>query len=36
MASPLAGAAKELWVDYRYTWTALLRDSQRYEPSAAF
>jgi hypothetical protein len=35
-ASPLAGAAKELWVDYRDKWTALLRDPQRYEPSAAF
>jgi nicotinamidase-related amidase len=35
-ASPLAGAAKELWIDYRDKWTALLRDPQRYEPSAAF
>jgi hypothetical protein len=36
-ASPLAGAAKELWVDYRdKSVKALLRDPQRYEPSAAF
>jgi nicotinamidase-related amidase len=35
-ASPLAGAAKDLWIDYREKWTALLRDPQRFEPSAAF
>jgi nicotinamidase-related amidase len=35
-ASPLAGAAKDLWIDYREKWTALLRDPQHFEPSAAF
>jgi hypothetical protein len=34
--SPLAPRAKELWLDYREKWTALLRDPQRYEPSAVF
>jgi hypothetical protein len=32
----LNGVDKELWVDYCDKWTALLRDPQRYEPSATF
>jgi hypothetical protein len=32
--SPLADAAKELWIDYREHWAALLRDPERYEPRA--
>jgi nicotinamidase-related amidase len=32
--SPLADAAKELWIDYREHWATLLRDPERYEPRA--
>jgi len=35
-ASPLASAAKDLWIDYREKWTALLREPQHFAPSAAF
>jgi nicotinamidase-related amidase len=32
--SPLADAAKELWIDYREQWATLLRDPERNEPRA--
>lgn len=35
-ASPLAGAAKDLWIDYRDKWTALLREPEHFKPSAGF